>query len=111
MYFEHSGQTVTSIGLDDIGSGGNALLCKTDHPFCCKEQQKGEFLYPNGDVVGKKKDGEAFFRNRGQSLIRLNAQSSSNPAPRGTYCCLLPDIDLQQKASSNPECYAAIDIV
>ena len=92
---------MTSVGMSDIGTGNSALYCRTGFPFCCRNQGKGEFRYPNGTEVGIKKADQAFYRNRGAFFIRLNARPSRQ-APTGSYGCILPDV--------GGDCCTTIDI-
>lgn len=87
----YNNQSTISIG--DVGEGdANALLCMTEFQNCCRTQRIGEFSDPNGNSVGRNKDGGAFYRNRGEQVIRLHhRQSGANNNGTGTYRCKLFD--------------------
>ena len=83
--------------LEDIGEGGDALLCLTDNTMCCARDQSpgrgilGDWYYPNGTEVGNYYVGHEmweFYRNRGQSVVRLNRRRGG---VAGIYHCEIPD--------------------
>ena len=74
----------------DIGEGSSALLCKTNSDSCCKSAQIGQFYYPTGVQVPIKALGHGFYRNRSESMIRLNRRKGTN-FPTGIYHCKIPD--------------------
>ena len=86
--------------LEDIGEGGDALLCLTDNRMCCARAQSpggdvlGDWYYPNGTVVGNyyvdsyNRVMWEFYRNRGQSVVRLNRRRGG---ATGIYHCEIPD--------------------
>ena len=63
----------TIVSIRDIGEGRKALLCIFD---CCKDasvpRPMREWHFPNGSTVSKVGDGHKFYRNRNQSIVRLN---------------------------------------
>ena len=43
----------STISVDDIGEGNNALICHTTRTDCCNGvNRNGEFFYPNNVEVG-----------------------------------------------------------
>ena len=82
---------------------GDALVCVTDNPNCCRVADGsagttgvGEWLFPGGDEVpgiGGSATNMGIYRNRGTSLVRLNRQADSTQMSIGDYCCELPDRD------------------
>ena len=92
--------TNSRIFITDIGEGDcGALFCYTDLIECCCDSDTpdgvgvlGQWLYPNGSVVGTRSDGQDFFIDRGPSVVRLNRRSSSNASSTtGLFCCEIPD--------------------
>ena len=78
----------------DIGEGdAAALLCHTNKTDCCGYPYRlGEWYYPNGtkvNIEGFYPPESLFYRNRGQSVVRLNHRGS--PSPRGRFRCEVPD--------------------
>ena len=91
----------STISIDDIGEGNNALLCRTDRTDCCSGANRyGEFYYPNSTKVGIRKDGEAMYRNRGVQLIRLNRRLNGATPTTGKYTCEIPDATGQLQSIS-----------
>ena len=86
----------SNIFITDIGAGDDeALLCFTDLTRCCRSFQAngiplGEWFYPNGSVIDVSDSGNNFYRNRGQSVVRLN-QRNNAVSPTGLFCCEVPD--------------------
>ena len=81
--------------LDNIGEGdAAALLCLTDNTACCARDQSGgvilgDWYYPNGTRVVNNGDGWDFYKNRGQSVVRLNRRRGG---VTGIYHCEIPDV-------------------
>ena len=78
------------VDVDDIGIDGTALLCLTNATNCCGSTQTGgaalgNWFFPNG--LGVPSSGTGFYRNRGQSIVRLHRQISSQE--RGRFRCEL----------------------
>ena len=69
--------------LEDIGEGGDALLCKTGSAL-------GEWFYPNGtEIVNETTQEERdIYRTRNQSVVRLNRKRVGE---EGIYRCEIPD--------------------
>ena len=80
---------------------GDALVCVTDFPTCCRVADGsagttgvGRWLFPGGDEVpgiGGSVPHMGIYRNRGTSLVRLNRQADSPQMTAGEYCCEIPD--------------------
>ena len=85
--------------LQSIGEGDAALLCTTDSTACCTSAlgRAGEWLYPDRRMVPIMTpavgDPEPYYRNRGESLIRLNRRPNQGLSEMytGMYCCEIPD--------------------
>ena len=90
--------TNSNIVFTDIGEGDcRALLCFTDLIECCRDNDTpagegtlGQWLYPNGSVVGNKSDKQDFYIDRGPSFVRLNRRSNTM-STTGLFCCEIPD--------------------
>ena len=69
--------------LEDIGEGGDALLCKTGSAL-------GEWFYPNGtEIVNETTQEERdIYRTRNQSVVLLNRRRGGE---EGIYRCEIPD--------------------
>ena len=76
---------ITDIGEDDTSS----LTCATNNIFCC-ENLIGEWYFPNGSAVRIEGAGDAFYKNRGPSMVRLYRRFNTT-VPTGTFCCVVPD--------------------
>ena len=89
-------QNNSLVTLEDIGEGDDALLCLTDNRMCCARAQSpgggilGNWYYPNGTGVANYGVMWGFYRNRGQSVVRLNRRRGGE---NGIYCCEIPDIN------------------
>lgn len=84
--------------MSDIGENERALQCRTNKPGCCKTHATGEFFYPNGVMVPKRKLSPEFYRDRGSGVVRLNRRATSGferesmmPPLEGLYCCQVLD--------------------
>ena len=84
--------TLEDIG-DGVGEDGNALLCMTDNTMCCARAQVpsgdvlGDWYYPNGTGVVNNGLQWEFYRNRGQSVVRMNRRRGG---VTGIYSCEIP---------------------
>ena len=75
------------------------MLCFTDLIECCRDSDTpdgvralGQWLYPNGSVIGTRSDVQDFYIDRGPSVVRLNRRSFSNAtSTTGLFCCEIPD--------------------
>ena len=92
--------------LDNIGEGVAALLCLTDNRLCCGRSQSpsgvnlGDWYYPNGTGVVNSGEMWEFYRNRGQSVVRMNRKRGGVD---GIYHCEIPDV-----AGVNQTIYIAV---
>ena len=83
------------MALEDIGEDNNALLCLTDNIACCGRDQSpgrgilGNWFYPNRSKVVNNGDMWEFYRNRDQSVVRLNRRRGGEG---GIYRCVIPDM-------------------
>ena len=90
--------TNSNILITDIGEGDcGALRCYTDLSECCGDSDTpagvgalGQWLYPNGSVIGTWSDGQDFYIDRGPGVVRLSRRSNAT-ARTGQFCCELPD--------------------
>ena len=88
-------QNNSLVTLEDIGEWSDALLCMTDNTMCCARAQSpgggilGYWYYPNGTGVPNHGDAWGFYRNRGQSMVRMNRRRGG---VTGIYRCEIPDI-------------------
>ena len=80
--------------LDDIGEGGDALLCLTDLTACCRggptsgnRPVLGNWYFPNGTRVPSGSMQWDFHRTRGQSVVRLLRRRGG---VSGIYRCEIP---------------------
>ena len=79
------------INANEIGEGTMALFCFTNKLNCCSGTfgLSGEWYFPNGSAVEKKRNGGAVYRNRDLSVVRLNQKSISS-SPAGIFHCEIP---------------------
>ena len=99
-------QNNSLVTLEDIGEDGNALLCVTDEPACCRRadvpagmEALGDWFFPNGTtvpnaIIGFVGGGTSgvpiiweFYRNRGPSVVRMNRRRGG---VTGIYRCEIP---------------------
>ena len=93
VWFSLNGTTYQNnsiVTLENIGEGGDALLCVTSQTVCCHNSNTGgsalgKWFFPNGTEVSS--SGE-MFRTRGQMVVRLNRRRGG---VEGIYCCEIPD--------------------
>ena len=87
-------QNNSLVTLEDIGEGGNALLCVTDLTACCRGIDNGNgsvignWFFPNGTRVSSKSIQWGFYRTRGQSVVLLQRRRGG---VNGIYHCEIPD--------------------
>ena len=80
--------------LENIGEGGDALLCLTDQTACCRPPYSGNrpvlgnWFFPNGTRVPSSSNQSDFHRTRGQSVVRLHRRRGG---VNGIYHCEIPD--------------------
>ena len=94
---------ITSIGTD-FNSPSEALVCNTDYRPCCRHFpvdvngnrlpsiSQGEWYYPNGDQVRLFRDGDVFYRTRGENdgTLNLFRRGTDITSPIGSFCCEIP---------------------
>ena len=89
------------VTLEDIGEWGDALLCLTDQPVCCRPPYTGgigsalgNWFFPNETrlrnfyanyTTGTQWD---FFRTRGQMIVHMHRRRGG---VTGIYRCVIPD--------------------
>jgi hypothetical protein len=80
--------------LRDIGEGRRALLCITNETGCCKNANipihMPEWYFPNGSAVRKVLEGDSIYRDRDQSIVRLNRRHNAT-SPNGIFRCTIPN--------------------
>ena len=88
-------QNNSIVTLEDIGIGGDALLCVTNLTACCRPPYIGEngsamgnWFFPNGSRVPSADAQLDFHRTRGQMVVRLNRRRGGE---EGIYHCEIPD--------------------
>ena len=76
------------------------LFCRTNKIDCCRDDQLGDWYYPNGTIVesftinSKKNISEFFSRSRSQRVVRLTVNQVDvyvGPPERGRFYCTVPD--------------------
>ena len=87
----HSGNK-SVVSLDEIGEGGDALVCLTNNFSCCEEMTVGIWYFPNSSQVplGHQGSGHDVYVTRGPSLVRLH-QRRNSMLPAGLFHCKIPD--------------------
>ena len=88
------------VDVDDISNSYNAnngLFCLTNETNCCSNLETGgaalgKWVFPDGTGVPSipynvRSTANDFYRNRGQSVVRLYRQN--NPQERGRFSCEL----------------------
>ena len=86
------------VNASDIDANDHGLLCHTNATNCCTGalspgDAEGEWNFPSGTAVDSNTINanaggtDFFYRNRGQSVVRLNRQNS--PSERGRFRCEL----------------------
>ena len=88
-------QNNSIVFLEDIGEGGDALLCLTDLTACCRLRSAsgngtvlGNWFFPNGTRVPSSSKNWDFHRTRGQSVLRLQRRRGGED---GIYSCEISD--------------------
>ena len=88
-------QNNSLVALEDIGEGGDALLCMTDQPACCRHPYTGamgpaigDWYFPNGTGVPSSNNQWDFHRTRGQMVVYLHRKRGGE---NGIYRCVIPD--------------------
>ena len=75
--------------LEDIGEGGDALLCITNLTACCRSSEGaiGNWFFPNGTRVPSSGAHLDFHRTRGQMVVLLHRRRGG---VEGIYHCEIP---------------------
>ena len=81
-------QNNSNMTLEDIGEGGDALLCKTNLSSCCHSPALGNWFFPNGTRVCSGTSNWNFYRNRGMMQVKMNRRRGG---VEGIYRCEIPD--------------------
>ena len=74
--------------LENIGEGGDALLCITNYTARCRPPANGNWFFPNGTRVPNSGNQWDFFRNRGEMVVRMHRRRGGM---EGIYRCEIPD--------------------
>ena len=88
VWFSFNGKTYQNnscVALEDIGEGGDALLCMTNQTACCRSPPLGDWFFPNGTRVGGRLN---VYRTRGQMRVLLHRRRGGVD---GIYRCEIPD--------------------
>ena len=96
VWFSLNGTTYQNnsiVMLEEIGEGGDALLCITNLTACCQSDNTGRpalgnWFFPNGTRVLSGGNRWDFFRARGQMVVHLNRRRGG---VEGIYRCEIPD--------------------
>ena len=88
----------------DMIQNGLPLICHTNKMNCCRDDQLGDWYYPNGTTVDSytvnaelKHIPEFFSRSRSQSTVSLatggtyGLRTFLGPPERGRFYCKVPD--------------------
>ena len=81
-------QNNSLVTLEDIGEGGDALLCRTSLTACCQSPALGNWFFPNTTRVPAKLNRQGFFRSRRQMAVCLNRRRGGE---EGIYRCEIHD--------------------
>ena len=80
--------------LEDIGEGGDALLCRTNLTACCQPHHtgtgsaKGDWFFPNRTRVPSNGAMWDFYGTRGQMVVCMHRRRGGVD---GIYSCEIPD--------------------
>ena len=79
--------------LEDIGEGGDGLLCMTDITACCRppytgQEAIGNWFFPNGTRVPSSGSQWDFHRTRGEMVVLLHRRRGGED---GVYSCEILD--------------------
>ena len=98
VWFSLNGTTYQNnsiVILEDIGEGGDALLCMTNLTTCCRSSDSGgnksvlgNWFFPNGTRVPSSNTQWDIHRSRGHMVVRLNRRRGGE---EGVYRCEIPD--------------------
>ena len=84
-------QNNSLVSLENIGIGGDALVCVTDQPACCYGYFGiflGHWFFPNGSRVSSSGQQWDFFRTRGRSMVNMHRWRGG---VTGIYHCEIPN--------------------
>ena len=84
-------QNNSLVTLEDIGEGGDALVCVTDRPACCYGYfglYYGHWFFPNGSRIPSYRQQWDIYRTRDRSMVRMNRWRGG---VTGIYRCEIPD--------------------
>ena len=94
VWFSLNGTTYQNnsiVTLEEIGEGGNALVCITNYTDCCQSTEMGNAIgnwyFPNGSRVPGSGSQSSFFRKRGQMVVRMQRRRGG---VEGIYHCVIP---------------------
>ena len=78
---------------DPTTSLNKGLQCITDRIPCCRDDNIGEWHFPNGTAVPLRSSATTFYRNRGfdDGTVNLNRLNDDILMPTGRFCCVVPD--------------------
>ena len=78
------------VTLEDIGKGGDALLCITNLTACCRSggNALGNWYFPNGTIVPSSGVGWDIYTTKDYMVIRMNRRRGG---VEGNYHCKIPD--------------------
>ena len=94
MWFSLNGtmlQNNSIVTLEDIGEGGDALLCVTNFTACCRSasgSRIGNWVFPNGSRVPTIHSSLGIYRTRGEMVVQLQRTRGGE---EGIYRCEIPD--------------------
>ena len=74
--------------LEDIGGGGDALLCQTSYNACCLSPALGNWFFPNETRVPSIDWMWDFTRTRNRMAVHMNRRRGG---VEGIYYCEIPD--------------------
>ena len=74
--------------LEDIGAGGDALLCQTSYNACCRSLALGNWFFPNETRVPSTDWMWDFTRTRHHMAVHMRRRRGG---VEGIYYCDIPD--------------------
>ena len=82
--------------LEDIGEGGDGLVCMTNYTACCGPPYTGvmgsalgNWFFPNRTRVPSKSGQWDLFRTRAKMVVHMNRRRGGE---EGIYRCEIPDV-------------------
>ena len=91
VWFSLNGTTYQNnsiVMLEDIGGGGDALLCQTSYNACCRSPALGNWFFPNETRVPSIDWMWDFTRTRNRTAVHMNRRRGG---VEGIYYCEIPD--------------------